>query len=280
MSAVIPYWQMHQQAFANGKISDLAEVQFRLTGAALYGKGVFTTIAIMGGEPFLWDKHWRRLSQNAALVGIDLSEHGEKVTRASLDALITANGVRDGRARVTFMDESPSAIWYIGAQRITTLVIVTADVRERSAGIRLGISPFSINSRSPLAGVKSCNYLENLLAFDEARERSFDEALRLNQRGEIASACMANVFWVVNERVFTPSVSTGCLAGTTREFLLEMVPVTELEADMAALHDAEAIFLTSAGLGIAEVTEFNGRILEPLPAAIRGLIEGSGLFDG
>ena len=64
MSAVIPYWQMHQKAFANGKMSDLTEVQFRLTSAALCGKGVFTTIAIFGGEPFLWDKHWRRLSDN------------------------------------------------------------------------------------------------------------------------------------------------------------------------------------------------------------------------
>ena len=125
---------------------------------------------------------------------------------------------------------------------------------------------------SPLAGVKSCNYLENLLAFDDARKRGFDEALRLNERGEIASACMANIFWLLDGRLYTPSLATGCLRGTTREFIMENLECHETEASLEILNEADAIFLTSAGIGIAEISELDGRELSAVSAEIKNLI--------
>jgi branched-subunit amino acid aminotransferase/4-amino-4-deoxychorismate lyase len=101
-----------------------------------------------------------------------------------------------------------------------------------------------------LANIKSCNYLENLLIFDEAKKRGFDEAIRLNEEGKIASATMANIFWVNDEKIFTPSHKTGCLAGTMREFLLENFEIFEVEAELNEVIKADEIFLTSSGIGI------------------------------
>lgn len=268
---------MHKNILFNGEI--LAALEARLTAAssaALYGKGVFTTIAIRGGEPFLWEKHLARLKRDASIVGIDLSNYPERSLRKSIDGIIAANSVNDGRARITLFDDSPGTIWNYQFEGKTGILITTADRRSVSPVFRLTISPFQINSASPLAGVKSGNYLEKLLAIDEAKRRGFDEAVQLNERDEIASACMANLFWSKDGVLHTPPAATGCLAGTTREFVTENIACVETAADPDNLRSADSIFLTSAGLGVTAVSEFDGKnfempqhpILSLLPAGI------------
>ena len=246
------------------------------TAAALYGKGVFTTIAVRDGKQFLWDKHWRRLTHNAAKIGIDLSDHSKETTRKALDEQIEKDGVTNGRARLTFSDESPSSIWSTDTSHKANLRIINGDLRPVPEEVRLTVSPFSVNSRSPLAGVKSCNYLENLLAFEEALTRGFHEAVRVNERGHITSGSMSNIFWIKDGQLYTPSLTTGSLPGTTREFVLENVEYREVEVEIDELEIADAIFLTSAGLGITQVAEYEGNpmersehtILKLLPATI------------
>lgn len=227
----------------------------------LYGKGIFTTIAIHGGEVFFWKKHWRRLVDNAAKIGLDLAEHTDRSTRDALEESIVASGIVDGRARITFHDDSPSEIWSDSRKKKITLSIIVAERRVVPQPFKLTASPYPVNSRSPLAGVKSCNYLENILALDEAKQRGFHESLRVNERGHVTSASMANIFWLKGDKLFTPSLSTGCLAGTTREFVLENCVCDEVEAAIDELNDADTIFLTSAGLGVVAVADFDGRSL-------------------
>lgn len=251
---------MHKFIFYNRQITLASEANLSaVSSAALYGKGIFTTIAIKEKKAFLWRKHWRRLNENAAKTGVDLSSFSEEFTLESLDELIEKNEIENARARITFFDESASRIWRFKTERKTSLLITTADSREEAKAFRLTISPFLLNSTSPLAGVKSCNYLENISALEEAETRGFDEAVRINERGEISGACAANIFWLKNDEMFTPSLKTGCLAGTTRELVLENRKVFEVEAKSASLRDADAIFLTSSGIGIARVSEFEGK---------------------
>lgn len=237
--------------------------------AAVYGKGIFTTVAVRRKQPFLWEKHWRRLSEDAEKLRIDLTEFNEKSIKTALTELIAMNKFTNGRARITFFDERPSKIWNFESDKKTSLLITTADFQPLPKNLRLTISPFRVNSASPLSGVKSCNYLEKILAFDEAKMRGFDEAVQLNERGAIASACLANVFWLNEKKIFTPPLAAGCLGGTTREFLLEELKKTgkfecfEVENDLESLRNADAIFLTSAGLSVVQITEFDGRIYEP-----------------
>jgi len=238
----------------------------------LYGSGVFTTLTVYSGKPFLWEKHWRRLAENAEKIGIDVSNFSDGGARMAVADLIEKNKVRDGRVRMTFFDESASAIWTSEAEQRVSFLVMTANLRALEGEFRLTISPYRINSTSPLAGVKSCNYLEKILAKEEAKQLAFDEAIQLNERGEIASACMANVFWQTDGRFFTPSLRTGCLAGTTREFVLENLECDEVEAGIEELKCADAIYLTSAGVGVTQVAEFDGRELRREPHAIMKLL--------
>ena len=228
------------------------------SSAALYGKGIFTTIAIHRSIPFLWEKHWRRLTGNARKVGIDLLGFPEATVKNSLLEIIEKNHLDRARVRLTIFDESHSSVWQINAKRQTSLLIQTADLRVVSENFRLTVSPYRINSASALAGVKSCNYLENILALEDAQAKGFAEAIRLNEKNEIASACMANVFWKKNGAIYTSSLETGCLEGTTREFVLENYTVKEKKANLAELYEADEIFLTSAGIGIVKTGSMDG----------------------
>ncbi len=242
------------------------------SNASLYGKGIFSTIAFSSGKAFLWEKHWRRLTDNATKVGVDLTENTEQSTREELDKTIATSGVAEGRARITFLDESPSEIWSGDGVQKTTLSIIVGGRRSVPKPFKLTVSPYQVNSSSPLAGVKSCNYLENILALGEASTRGFHESVRLNERSQITSASMANIFWLKGDKLFTPALSTGCLAGTTREFVLGNIDCEEVEVAIKELNDADAIFLTSAGLGIVAVAEFDRRCLSSSDHPITNLL--------
>lgn len=254
---------MHEFVSFDNKIvrADKAGIS-AASSAALYGKGVFTTIAIHDGKPFLWEKHWQRLQGDAARVGIHIWEYPVEMVSAGLAELIAKNSVKTGRARVTFFDERGGGAWEAETDRETSLLVVTGDARAAPENLKLTVSPYILNSQSPLAGVKSCSYLENQLALDEARGRGFDEAIRLNERGLIASACMANIFWRKDGQLYTPGLASGCLAGTTRGFVIEKHSAVEIDAGPEALETADAIILTSAGLGMVEAADFDGRGFE------------------
>ena len=262
--------KMHEFVSFNHQIIPTSNALLSAVSAtAFYGKGIFTTLAIYDGKPFLWEKHWQRLNANAKKIGIDLSEFSEETAIKSLSAIIEKNNLTRARVRLTFFDESSSSIWQIESKCQTSLLIVTADFRPNIENLNLTVSPFRVNSTSPLAGVKSCNYLENVLALENAKAQGFDEAVRLNENGEITSACMANVFWAKGENLFTPSLKTGCLAGTTRGFILDNFVVEELEITLAEINEVDEIFLTSAGIGIAKVKKlaektFSNKITDDL----------------
>lgn len=243
-----------------------------ISSAAFYGKGVFTTLSVINKKPFLWEKHWCRLNENARKLKLELSDFSEAEIKNSLIETIEKNNFINGRARITFFDESTGKIWNLANEKGTSFLITTADCHKTKDTFRLTVSPYRINSKSPLAGVKSCNYLEKTLAFDESKMRGFDEAIQLNERGEIVSACMANIFWLKDEKLFTPSLNTGCLRGTMRDFVMENLKTAEVEGDLEVLQKADAIFLTSAGVGIVQVSEFNEKRFEKIESPIVKII--------
>jgi 4-amino-4-deoxychorismate lyase len=232
-----------------------------ISSVTFYGKGVFTTVAIYNSKPFQFEKHLQRLEDNAEKIGVELSEFPAKTIENSLYEIIEKNKLTNARVRLTFFDESSNKIWQSESKRRTSFLIICADFRFASANFRLAVSPHQINSKSPLVNIKSCNYLENLLALEDVKRKGFDEAIRLNERAEIVSASMANVFWIKNNQIFTPNLQTGCLNGTTRYFVLENFQVKEIEANLAELENADEIFLTSAGIGVAKVKVFGEKIL-------------------
>lgn len=258
---------MHSHIVLNNRIIEAAKARVEvITSAALYGRGVFTTLAVYNGHPFLWPEHWERLRTHADRCGIDHNGLDHGTVSGLLQRLIEKNTVENGRARITLLANTNSGTWTLDDKdpRKTTLLIMSGDTHKAAfeEGLAVTLSPFRVNTNSPLVGIKSVNYLENILAREEAHARDFDEAVRLNERGEIVSATMANIFWVKDGTIHTPTVVTGALAGTTRSHVITLaaelsIPIIEGVYEIAQISDADEIFLTSAGLGVGIVTTFD-----------------------
>lgn len=254
---------MHKFASFNFKLFTPEQINLHaVSSATLYGRGIFTTLAVYHEKPFLWEKHWRRIEENAKKTGVNLSEISENSVKDSVFELISANKIENARVRITFYDESASKLWDFETKRKTSVLITSNDLVKTEKNLHLTVSPFRVNSQSPLVNVKSCNYLENILALDEAKSRNFDEAVRLNERNEIVSAVMANLFWIKDEKIYTSALETGCLAGTMREFLLENETIEEKIIGIEKLLKADEIFLTSSGFFIKSVEKIDGKSLK------------------
>jgi branched-subunit amino acid aminotransferase/4-amino-4-deoxychorismate lyase len=254
---------MHRHVILNRRLLESGHARLdAVTAAALYGRGVFTTVAVHGSRPFLWDAHWSRLLAHAERAGVEC-DFGDNEAALLLAHLIEANGVQEGRARVHLLARAAGGRWKMGREgRASDLLMLTADVWPAPDAYALTVSPYRVNTFSPLVGVKTTGRLEQTLAWEEARSRDFDEAVMCNERGEVVSATAANLFWVKQGTVHTPALATGAVAGTTRARVLELaaglaVPVSEGVHTLHDLAEAEEVFLTSASLGVAPVTTFD-----------------------
>src|SRR5215216_1719296 len=259
---------MHPVIYLNKSMVEATKARVApVSSAMLYGRGVFTTLAIYNSEPFLWPKHWQRITTHAKKLDIDHTGCTEKNVGDALRKLIAVNQVQEGRARVIMLARSGRDIWKTrtpGTKKTDLLIMTGESQKLAPTGTSLAVSPYRANTFSSLTGIKSLNYLEHVLAWEEAQSRDFDESVLLNERGEIVSATTANLFWAKNGTVHTPALSTGALAGITRECVIEIankhfIPLLEGIYEMTDLTDADEIFLTSSSLGVAPVTTFDFR---------------------
>ncbi|MEO8649324.1 MAG: aminotransferase class IV [Acidobacteriota bacterium] len=253
---------MNENVYFEGLICPAGEASIpAVSAAALYGKGIFTTVAVRHGAPWLWEKHWQRLEGDALKLDLDLRGHTAMSFYGALQQIVKANALSNGRARATFFDRRGGGQWPFKIVPHSSLLITTADNHPPTADFILGLSAYRVNHRSPLTGVKSCCYLENLWAKQDAKTNDWAEAVRLNTDGEVASGCMSNIFWLRNGELHTPPLISGCLPGTTRAFVMENIECIESAARLEKLDEAEAIYLTSAGIGVTRVTSYRGRKL-------------------
>lgn len=122
------------------------------------------------------------------------------------------------------------------------------------------------NERSPTSRIKSLSYLDQVLARREARERGADEAVQLNLSGMVAGCAAANLFWISGDRLFTPSLDCGVLAGVMRARVIAAagtlgIAVVEGAFAPTALAEADAVFLTNSLIGVRPAARLDGRAL-------------------
>jgi branched-chain amino acid aminotransferase len=258
---------MDRLIYYNDRIVETGRAAVPATNAGLlYGWGVFTTLRVCEGKVFAMGRHWERLARHAEQALIELPVDRDQLVRA-LGDLIAANRIHEGRARITVL-KGDAGPWG-GGDRQAELLIFTSSERPR-AGLETAktVSPYRMTSHGPLAGIKRTAMLENLLALEEARSRGFSEALMVNERGEVVGAAAANIFWAEGADLYTPSSGTGCIAGITRGFVIEIarrlrLSVIEGGFPLQRLSDAAEVFLTSTARGIISVSSFDLKRYEP-----------------
>jgi branched-chain amino acid aminotransferase len=255
---------LHKFVYRNDQLVPMQEVRLSPGQAGLLnGWGVFTTIRIYDGQPFAFDRHWKRLTTDAHRLKIPLEWQAETVLDR-LGKLIDANQVKEGCARIYFVYNRVG--FWVSEETMpgVDLILYTAELPKRKGPVRLAMQSYGRYAASPLAGVKVTSWLENVWMLDQALRRGFDEVVLLNERNEVTECTAANIFCVRNGEVSTPPLSAGCLPGVSRGILLEMgdeagLRVKETSLTAEDLLGADEVFITSTTREIQPVSQIEER---------------------
>ncbi len=273
---------IHRNIFHNESLLPIEKARLSPGQAGLIcGWGIFTTLRISRGEAFGYERHWRRLEKDAAIVRLPLPYTGPKV-RVHLHEAIRANKVTEGCARI-YLVYNTVGFWTSEEKHPEVdLIITTADLPAYHEPVRLALREHGRHAASPLAGVKTISWLNNSWAVAEATKEGFDEVVMLNERGEVAECTAANIFVVKNSKVFTPPLNSGCLEGVTRGILFEIAPeagvsVVEQALRPEELYSADEVFITSTNRNLIAVGEIAGHKIATAPGPVTNQLNE--LFD-
>ena len=209
--------------------------------AVVVGDGVFETMKVVDGTAFALSRHLRRLDRSAAGLGLD--EPDEDRIRAAVGEVLAADPSA-GLLRITW--SSGAGPWGSGrGDGPGTLVVGSGPPNVWPSAERVHLVPWARNEHGPLVGLKTTSYAENVLALATAKRVGCSEGLFANTAGHLCEGTGTNVFLVVDGAVLTPPLSSGCLAGVTRELVMELADVVERDIDPAGFASAEEAFLTS-----------------------------------
>jgi branched-chain amino acid aminotransferase len=262
----------------NGKLVPIEQMRLSPGQAGLLsGWGLFTTLRIVEGIPFAYERHWARLQRDALRTHIPFPFDAEKV-RAQVDELLHANQVKEGATRI-YIVWNKVGFWQSDEPAPEVdLILYTAGLPQYRETARLALREHGRHAASPLCGVKVTSWLNNVWNLYEAQQRGFDEVVLLNEHGEVAECTTANLFCVKAGTVATPPRGSGCLGGVTRSILLEIgegagVPVHEEDLLPRALFEADEVFISSTTRSLLPVAEIEGRIMPEAPGPVTKKLE-------
>jgi branched-chain amino acid aminotransferase len=258
------------KVWIEGEVVDGSEARISvLDHGLLYGDGVFEGMRVYGRRVFRLEDHLQRFAAAAKVLDLELPG-GTAAVREIVLETARAFGADEAYVRlIATRGDGPLGIdpTQCPQPRLICIVdrIAVYPEHKRSAGIDLLTSSW----RRPPADVldprvKSLNYLNNVLAKLEAKQRGGDEALLLNAAGAIAETAVANVFAVRDGDLLTPPSIDGALEGITRATVLELAASLEIPARTQSLGRfdllaADEVFLTGSGAGLVPVRSLDGR---------------------
>ena len=237
----------------------------------LYGDGIFEGIRFYNGRVFKLEEHLERLWDSARSICLDIPmSHGE-MTEAVLET-IRENDLRDGYVRlIVTRGVGNLGLNPVQCKRPSVIIIAGTVVLYPEKAYRDGLTVITcatrrINPASLNPAVKSLNYLNNVMARIEANLAGADEALMLNDHGNISECTADNVFMIKHGEIFTPPIHAGALRGITRSVVFTIaaelgLKVTEMDITRHDVFIADECFLTGTAAEVIPVVKADGRII-------------------
>lgn len=198
--------------------------------------GVFETLKVVDGRVHFLKEHADALKKSAAVLGLS-SPSEKRLQKIKVP-------MKSGRLR-----------WIVDTTGFRSLF--TEEKTEKSTSVVLGISQIRVGSQNWDARYKTVSYLSHWQARLECEQ--VDEVVLLNEWDEMASVAMANLFWVKNGVVYTPSTDCGCREGVVRRWVEKKIRVKKGRYGLDELGVAEEIFITNSMMGIRSVNRFLSR---------------------
>ena len=246
----------------------------------LNGWGVFSTLRVSEGVLFAFERHLERMQHDASRMHVPFPRESGWL-KAQLEKLIEANSAKNATLRVAVVRNRGGLFEAPDLERDFDVIAFTADLNDWGSAVRLSIKPFGRFAQNEFAGAKIISWAQNLTWYEEAHQRGFDEVILLNERGEVSECTSANIFAVKGREIWTPPLTSGCLAGVTRALVLEEVRLPGIAAIEKTLFPsdleaADLVFVTSTTRDFLPAASIEGlkvrcqgRVLDELGEAFR-----------
>ncbi len=249
----------------NGQIVDPESSSISaLDHSIIVGDGVFETVQVVNGIPFALNRHLRRLKSSCE--GLSLALPNEELVWSSLNSVLETDP-HAGLIRITW-SSGPGSLSSNRGNGPGTLIVASQPAKQWPDSEAVHVCPWARNEHSALVGLKTTSYAENVLALKAAQEQNCSEALFLNTAGFLCEGTGSNVFVVIEDTLITPPLSSGCLAGITREIILELIDVVERDVhptDFALISEA---FLSSSTRDVIPISQIDDLALPNIPGLI------------
>ena len=230
------------------------------------GDGVFEAVKTLQGVPFALTRHLVRLERSAAGLGLP-SPDLDDVRRGVAAVLDGAQGDPIGRLRITWT-AGPHPMGSGRGGGPATLVVAYSAIDPAASETAVVTVPWTRNENGATAGLKTTSYAENVIALAHAQRHGGTEAVFANTAGDLCEGTGSNVFYVVDGELRTPTLASGCLAGITRELVIEWCGATEVDAPLTeVLAGASEAFLVSTTRDVQAIARWDDRDL-PAPGPI------------
>jgi len=257
-----------------------------------YGDGLFETVAIRDGAPRLWEYHVERLQTGAARLG--LASPGETLLRSGLDTALaqTPTDTRRCVAKILLTaGPGPRGYRRTGEGSITVLTGISDARRIPDARYRDGIDLRLCNTRlaiqPQLAGMKTLNRLEQVLARNEWSDGSVFEGITLDTDGRVICGTMSNVFLISGQQLLTPALTRCGVSGVMRRHLLTLLDNAGIDCqvrdvDVRELWAADGVFISNSQIGILPARRCERHTWQPQGVfhRLRTLLRNSGIDEG
>jgi branched-chain amino acid aminotransferase len=248
----------------------------------LYGDGIFEGIRFYNSRVFRLEEHLERLWDSARSICLEIPMRQSEMTEALLET-IRQNGLREGYIRLIVT----RGVGNLGLNPVQckkpSVIIIVATIALYSREVyENGLTVVTCATRRTSPGalnpaVKSLNYLNNVMARIEANLAGADEALMLNDAGNVAECTADNVFVIKRGQIFTPPISAGALRGITRAVVFDIaaelgIKISETEITRHDVFIADECFLTGTAAELISVIKADGRMIgtgKPGPITVR-----------
>jgi branched-chain amino acid aminotransferase len=235
----------------------------------LYGDGVFEGIRCYNGRVFKLTEHVDRMFESAATLRLEIPMSRGEMSAAIVET-VRRTGLRDAYIRpVVSRGPGDLGIDPRKCPKANVVIIVDSIQLYPEEAYRKGLRMITTSTRQRPVDVlnprvKTCNYLNNIMARLEVNLAGADEGLMLTQEGYVAECTADNIFIVRGGRALTPPPYIGILQGISRQTVLDLcgtlgIPAAEQIITLHDVYTADESFLTGTGAELGPVVEVDGR---------------------
>jgi branched-chain amino acid aminotransferase len=247
--------------------TELKEIYFNR--AFLYGDGFFESMRWHKDKIYFYDDHFTRIRKSFEILKLNDDRLEKDLLQKQIETLIKDQNINnDARIRLTFFRIAEG--FYTPEISTTGLLIQAKEWENNSyllneTPITMGFYHDHYKNRSSLSNIKSLNSLVYVLAGIHVKENNWDDAVLLNDTGNVCEATSSNIFMVSNDVIYTPRLSEGCVGGVMRQQAIRLadkggIKLIEKPISKEELLEADEVFLTNGIRGFITVGKCENKI--------------------